>query len=456
LIQGESVSVNNYKFNLIDSTTRAEQIAQRASEAYVKGSVKREPKFRNGREQLPVIQVQINHLLYRLENYRTRSAQLSQVAAKQVPQGFFDAVRKEDFSAQQAQHDILVELAQQGSGETIIPIYDEFERVKEQTEELLISADGVVVNGNRRLAAMREHWASNQSDYAKFEFVSCAVLPESATADEVLTLEIELQMQPDTKLPYDWTVMALAARDLLDRSYTPERIAKLMNRDKDEINRILNMIDGADMYLGEWLGMPMAYDQLEETEQAFKQVATRNLQQGDNPALREITRKFDFLLIQERKGIETRAYELINNIEANPEQFLNAMAAEWALELEDTKTAPKQQLKISFDIPDDMTGAKDYGVLVQQLERLSADDSQRGEAARLVEQVCMIVGEQGKGKELAALRFAKAAHAKLAAIDLRLAGTSTHAELRAVLLSSSKLCDKLVTDLDGVTTKRGL
>ena len=374
----------SYQFQLIDSITRTEQIAQRVQEALRKGNTKREPKFRNGREPLPVIQLHIHHLLYRLENYRTRNAQLSLVASKKVERGLFDPSRKEDGTAQQAQHRILFDLAQQGSGETIVPIYDEFERVKEQTEELLISSDGVVVNGNRRLAAMRELWASNGRDYGKFEYISCAVLPESATGDEVLKLEIQLQMQPDTKLPYDWTVVALAARDLIARGYNNDQIGKLMNRDKDEIIRILNMIDGADMYLGEWLGTPMAYDQLDETEQAFKQVATRNLQQGDHTALREVTRKFDFLLIQERKGIETRAYELINNIEANPEQFLNAMAAEWSIELQGIELQPQDQLKISFDDPDDASVRKDYGAVAKHLERLSADNAQRADAAHLV------------------------------------------------------------------------
>lgn len=445
----------SYQFKLIDSTTRAEQIAQRTKEALAKGSTKREPKFRGGREPLAVIQVHINDLLYRLENYRTRNTQLSLVGSKQVAAGFFDAARKEDKSVQEAQHRILFGLAQQGSGETIKPIFDEFKRVKEQTEELLISADGVVVNGNRRLAAMRELWASNARDYGKFEHVSCAVLPESATAEEILTLEIELQMQPDTKLPYDWTVVALAARDLTARNYAPAAIGKLMNRDKEEISRILSMLDGADMYLGEWLGVPLAYDRLEETEQAFKQIATRNLQQDDNAALREITRKFDFLLIQERKGIETRAYELINSIEANPELFLDTIAAEWSVELKNAPPPSATQLKISFDDPDALVGVKDYSALVQQLEKLSTDDAERPGAAKVVEQVCLIVGEQGKGKEQAALRFAKSAHAKLAAIDLRMAGPGTYVELRAILQSCAKICEKLDADLGTIAAKRG-
>ena len=234
------MSASKYKFNLIDSTTRNQQIEQRAAEAFKQNRTKREVKFRGGREPLAIIQMSIHHLLYRLENFRTISDQMSQVAAGKVDENLFDPSRREDVSAQTAQHEILFKLAQTGSGESIKPIYDELIRVKEQTDELIISADGVVVNGNRRLSAMRELLAGPDGQaFAGFENVSCAVLPESATDEEIVALEIELQMQPDTKLPYDWTAVALAARALKARHYSEDRIAGMMNRDREDILRLV-------------------------------------------------------------------------------------------------------------------------------------------------------------------------------------------------------------------------
>ena len=257
---------SKYKFNLIDSTTRKQQIEQRATEARKENRTKREMKFRGGREPLAIIQMTIHHLLYRLENFRTIGDQMSQVASGKVDENLFDPSRREDVSAQAAQHEILFKLAQTGSGESIKAIYDELIRVKEQTDELIISADGVVVNGNRRLAAMRELLAGDVQAFAGFENVSCAVLPESATDEEIVSLEIELQMQPDTKLPYDWTAVALAARELKARHYSDERIAGMMNRDKEEILKLVKMIDGADLYLTDHLERPRDYNSLEETE----------------------------------------------------------------------------------------------------------------------------------------------------------------------------------------------
>lgn len=443
------MAASKYKFNLIDSTTRKQQIEERAAEACKLSRVKPEPKFRGGREPLAIIQMSIDHLLYRLENFRTLSDQFSQVAAGKVPDDLFDPSHREDVSAQAAQHEILFKLSQTGSGESIIPIYDELRRVKEQTDELIISADGVVVNGNRRLAAMRELLASSEHQaFTGFRHVSCAVLPASATEEDIVALEIELQMQPDTKLPYDWTSVALAARALKARDYSDDRIAGMMNRDPEDIRRSIKMIEGADLYLAEHLNRPRDYSALNETEQAFKQIAIRNLAKTDNPVLREVTRRFDFLLVEKRDKIESRAYELINNIEGNPELFLDHIAGVWGVDLNQAPEQPAGNLEIDFDDPAPVAGQKDYSALLRYIEELGEDDQVRENAAKQVEEVSVIVGEQGKRKDLAALKFAKAAQQKLTAINLRYASESTFSELRTVLAGCVTQCEALIQEID--------
>lgn len=442
------MAASKYQFNLIDSTTRTEHIQRRTAEASRRYEVKREQRFRSGREALPVIQMSIHHLLYRLENFRTLGDQLSQVAAGKAEPGLFDPSRREDLSAQAAQHDLLFVLAQKGSGESIIPIYEELQRVKKQTDELIISADGVVVNGNRRLAAMRELFATGKPDFADFQNVSCAVLPASATEDEIIALEIELQMQPDTKLPYDWTSVALAARALKMRGRSDAAIAAMMNRTVEEIQRFLTMIDGADLYLAEHLRVPQAYNELDETEQAFKQVAVKNLAKSDNTAVREVTRKFDFLLIEHRGSITERAYQLINNIEGNAEFFLDTIAAQWGVDLTAPPPPPADELEISFDDPTPVEGQKDYGALARYIEELGGDKAVRADAARAVEEVSVLAGEQGKRKDQAALKFAKAAQQKLAAINLPSASEATFVEMRGVLAGCITQCESLMAQID--------
>ena len=193
--------MSKYKVRIKSVDERQREIGLRCAEAVSKGQLRQEHKFRSGRENLPLVTVPYDYLIYRLENYRTRDQQLSAIAEGKASPGFFDPTRREDPSAQQAQHGLLLEQAMRGSGGTIKAIYDELERVKEQTEHLIITDVGVVVNGNRRLAAMRELLADDSQMYPGFVNVLCLVLPGSATPSEILELEIGLQMQPETCLP---------------------------------------------------------------------------------------------------------------------------------------------------------------------------------------------------------------------------------------------------------------
>jgi len=431
-----------------DRDIRSSEIATRSKEAHEKRSVRREYKFRGGREELPVITLPLEYLIYRLENYRTRDKQLSLIASGQLPHGFFDPTRREDATVQQRQHEILVEQAQRGSGETIKPIYDELAKVAEQTDDLLISSDGVVVNGNRRLSAMRELIRENPLQFKKFSDVTCAVLPESATIEEILRVEIGLQMQPETKLPYEWTALGRAARDLLDGGMTPEDIAGLMNRDKTDISRAVRMMESADLYLRDWLSKPDDYDALDDTEQAFRQIATRNFTKTDDLPLREVTRKIDFFVVERRRDLNNRAYSLINTIEENPTLFLDTLAAEFELDLPPAQPAVGSQHKISFDDPA-LPAGKDYSLLIQRIAGTRGDNRAAEETVRAVENVCQVVAEQGRNLDKAAVKFAKSAEKNLLAIDLQTAGTGSYPELRAALEKcmevAGRLHDELIT-----------
>lgn len=434
----------NYKIRLKDPTDRVTEIAMRVKEALQAKSVRQEHKFRGGRDILPVISLPQHYPVYRLENYRTRDQQLSLIASGKVSEGFFNSAKREDPSVQQEQHDLLLHQAKRGSGESIKPIYDELARVAEQTEHLILTADGVVVNGNRRLCAMRELYEADRTAYGSFANVNCLILPESATTREILELEIGLQMQPETKLPYEWTALGRAVRDLRTQRMNDDDIASLMNRDKQDIQRAATMIDAADLYLNEWLNKPNAYNLLDDTEQAFKQVATRNWGKLDDPATREQTRKFDFFVIEQRKQISDSAYTLINAIELNPKLFLDTIAAEWDIDL---KPAEKSIHKISFDEPESSTPPTDYTPLMQMLLETRTDPLRAKVRVESLAQVCAIVGEQGKERERAALKFSRSAEKALSAVELRTADPTTFGEISSVIARCSEICDRIAAEI---------
>ena len=438
--------MSGYRISVVDVLARQSLIKARV-EAAIEQRV--EYKFRNGKEPLKLIHVPIGYLIYRLENYRTRDTQLSLIAKHKYAPGFFDRTRHEDTSVQQAQHAILLGEAKRGSGETIKPIYNELQRVRRQTEDLIITHEGIVVNGNRRLSAMRDLYDSDPVTYQSFSEILCAVLPSTALDEEIRELEIALQMQPDTKLPYEWTALGRAARDLREDGKSDEEIARQMNRDKKDIARAVAKIDAANLYLAEWLKCPDDFTLLEETEQAFTQIATRNTAAAKDLNVREATRAFDFFLIEQRASLKDRAYTFINVIEDNPEAFLTQVAVELGVELK-TKPVANSEAQHTIQFDDDVTEEVDYEPLLERLQRDRADDNAKNETSLIIQNVCNSVSEQGKNKGRAALKFALEALNKLNSIDLTTAGIETYADIRSKLTGIAERVENLYFTLDSL------
>ena len=436
------------RYKVMDSEVRKDTIKERVREAHSKGSSRKEFKFRGGRESLAEVLVPIELPLYRLENYRTRDKQLSLIANNKYSEGFFDAVKTEDPQSQEAQHAILLTQSREGSGETIKPIYDELARVCKQTESLILSASGIVVNGNRRLAAMREiHRLGN--DKEAFKYISCLVLPENATADEVRELEIALQMQPETKLPYEWTALGRAVRDMRQAGISDQIIENRTNRSKSELDRAVRMIESAELYLDTWLGAPQDFDKLKETEQAFAQVATRNLSKQDDPQLRDATRGFDFFIIEHRDAISERAYKLINVIEANPQKFLTGIAEDLEIDLTaECHAAQADDIEISFDDNSSIVQGPSYTGLVTALRfaRESKDGAERMLA--LIEEHAISASEASKARGKFALKAIREAEKKLARADVNAADVDTYGDMLIALDRCMERVERLRSEVE--------
>jgi hypothetical protein len=292
---------------------------------------------------------------------------------------------------------------------------------------------------------MRELWTSDPAKFPTFSEIKCSVLPLSATATEILKLEIGLQMQPETKLPYEWTALGRAVRDLRESLVPDDEIANLMNRDRPDIIRAAKMIDNADLYLDEWLSRPQSYDQLGGTEQAFKQVALKNNVKGDDSGIREITRQFDFFLIEQREQLTDRAYIFINAIEQNAELFLENLADALDIVLPAAEPKKPSQIKISFEPSGPV--AKSYEPLVEYLHAQRENVEAVKKLTATIQQVSLIAAEQGKKKEAAALDFASQAERRLAAVDIQTAGPATHEDLRSCLERCITRSEMLLTEL---------
>ena len=121
-------------------------------------------EFRGQLQKLPLVRLAENLLLYRMENFRTYIEQREYILREKKPQGYF-STGQENESVQQIQHEILAKLARQGRSDTVVPVIDVL-RVEKQREPLLVTYRGIVVNGNRRLAGMRELWCEDKGAFA--------------------------------------------------------------------------------------------------------------------------------------------------------------------------------------------------------------------------------------------------------------------------------------------------
>src|SRR5438876_2814521 len=140
--------------------------------------------FRGRMVDLKVIQIPIDFPIHRMKNGRAQVEQYQYVEEHHLPSDFF-GTGEENVTVQQAQHRILLEMSHDEKAN----IYDELERVSTQRETLLITADGVVLNGNRRLAAMRDLFAKDPARYASFSHVAAKVLPPESTEKDLELLE---------------------------------------------------------------------------------------------------------------------------------------------------------------------------------------------------------------------------------------------------------------------------
>lgn len=220
----------------------------------------------DGLARLPVVRVPAGFPAYRVDNGRL-IAELHEHARSHGTS--LEALQETADSAgtQGLLHALLIDHASDRRG----PIRQELKRLAQQTEPLLIGADGVVLNGNRRLAAMRSLLAEDPDRFAGFAEVSVAVLPAGLSAADLEYVEAALQMAPETKLAYGWINRRLKLRRQIEVLKLPrERVlAAYQMAEPDQLDRELAELALAEEYLSRHLGQPGHYAAIAEDEALF-------------------------------------------------------------------------------------------------------------------------------------------------------------------------------------------
>jgi hypothetical protein len=252
--------------------------------------------------------------IYRVANMRTSVRQAAYVAQRGLPSAYF-ATGQEDPSVQQAQHQILAELSKDAKAN----IYAKLEETAEQQEALIVTADGVVLNGNRRLSAMRELYDSDPGRYSRYSHVEVAVLPAHATEDDLTAIETRLQIAPDLKLQYGWVEKAIGLRRQLEELQWPlTKAAESWDESEGELKALLVMLQVADDYLTRYLGRAGAYNEVAAHEQAFRTFVDRqrSRQATADPSRLEAERFALFAVLANQARTSGRTYDYARQIEA--------------------------------------------------------------------------------------------------------------------------------------------
>jgi hypothetical protein len=240
------------------------------AEAVLRSDRRANIPFRGAYRSAPVVAVPIGALLFRAANGRLMIRQRRYITEHDLASDYFEA-GEDSPEVQALLQSFLAKLAR----EPVAPLYDELRRAGVQIETLLITADGVTTNGNRRLAAMRELLDEDRKRFGAFAQVEAVVLPEDAGAADIEMVEATLQMSPETKLAYGWLDRRLKLRRQRDLLGIPlERICEGYRiRDPAQVETELRQLALAERYLREYCGQPDEYALIEADEALFAALA---------------------------------------------------------------------------------------------------------------------------------------------------------------------------------------
>ncbi|MQF69443.1 hypothetical protein FIM12_03810 [SAR202 cluster bacterium AD-804-J14_MRT_500m] len=213
---------------------------------------------------------------YRLRNGRTTSLQEEYRAENpDVQEDYFSKDSERD-DVQEVQHKLLIKLADNTAMQKLFS-----NPSNRQSEEIILTYDGFVLNGNRRLAFWRQLIYENNTKYQHFGNIEIVRLP-SGQEQDLDKLEAELQIVREIKEDYSWHAEAnMMMAKKREYNYTDSELANLYDMKVSEVALRFNILELAIDYLKsrDWEGR---WSRVEGKELGFEQLA--KLRKG--PAMR--------------------------------------------------------------------------------------------------------------------------------------------------------------------------
>ena len=307
---------------------------------------------------LKQIKVRIQLPVYRISNGRTRTLQKEYIAEKELPEDFFTKDEGSE-EVQQAQHEILQKLIDEED------LLKEFKGGKHQTEPLIITHTGVVVNGNRRLCAWRDLYYSDNEKYKHFAFVNVVVLPPECDEEEIRQLEKKLQIQRTLKAEYKWHSKAMMMREEEKAGIPLATIAKSYgNLSIKEVKLQLSALEFAEDYLRS-IGQKDKWSRVNTQEFAFREYAnqrSRITDQGQKEFFQEVC----YALFKEQTQTE-RLYQRVKEIAQYLETIRNELSKSFISTTADSEQPPVGSDDLSLLGSDETYEQDSYSALAQSI-----------------------------------------------------------------------------------------
>jgi hypothetical protein len=407
-----------------------------------KSSNKAEPfyEYQNRMTDLKIIHIPLSLPVYRMANFRTRTAQQAYARRERKPTDYF-STGEENESAQQRQHEFLLKYAQEGREGSITPIIEVLKSEK-QRQPILITQRGVVVNGNRRLAAMRHLYDTDADQFREFSHIKCQLLPATATESEIVDVEVRLQMKQRTELDYDWINECIAVRELRDSGRTMRELVAMMNKKKVEIDDAINALTEADLYLSEWLNQPGNYEAVEDAKQLFFDIGENVFPKTGQE--QELSRRIAWLLADRRGTLKRRVYDFKPMFGKKSDEVAAKLAERFALESEEDSASEDDNEDI-FDV--DIGGESSaFKPLITLLDDLSRRDEVANELVDICEGIIALERDRRNGQMPLAL--IQQANGKLTEVDMTRASPESLGAIEKQLDAVQSNLERLRTYLE--------
>lgn len=339
---------------------------------FIKTTGKTQLEFFQGKNQeFQKHTVPISLPKYRIDNGRTYAAQAKYLASHDVPKDFFEKDHESDV-VQREQHNILKQMIREKD------LLDYF-KTNDQGDALILSHDGYVINGNRRLCCWRE-LNTDEKNGQRFSHIEVIILPPADSKD-IDELEAKLQVHRDIKADYTWTARALMLKNRQQsHGYTNADLASIFEMSKSDVEELMDMLSYAETYL-ESRDNVGQYDIVDRSEYAFRQLHKRRPKIKEEP-YKDLFEKLSYCLID--KAEEGRLYEAIPELADHLDMVVKNIEDEFDI----------QPSELSQDV--DLLGGNNFSSVSEIVDFI--EDNQNHDRLREIT-LDVIEGERIKAKE---------------------------------------------------------